>query len=262
MAQNPQWNDDLNPVIGALQRGHYLLYCQHIAALRDTAQESGGPRLFHEILIRLFEEERRLLPPGMFFPMLQEQGLMSLLDCWVVSQVLKLQNAAVAARPGWNPPRNSINLGEDSVRDPEFATFVANQLDKWKPVAETICFEVLSTVVIDEIDAFEELIAALAPRGCGFALGGCSGSTEELELIDRLPLRFVKIDGSLVRKVLISPAHQARLVQIQKRCGARGIETIAEFVEDAETRAVLTSLGVDYAQGFGIAGPVPFLAEI
>jgi EAL domain-containing protein (putative c-di-GMP-specific phosphodiesterase class I) len=262
MAQNPAWNEDLNPVIGALQRGHYLLYCQHIVPLKEHAGEAPPTRLFHEILVRLFEEERRLLPPGMFFPMLQEQGLMSLLDCWVVSQVLKLQSSALTSRPGWNPPRNSINLGEDSVLDPEFATFVANQLDKWRPSAETICFEVLSAVVTDEIDAFEELVAALAPRGCGFALGGCSGSAEELELIDRLPLRFVKIDGSLVRKVLISPAHQARLVMIQKRCAARGIETIAEFVEDIETRAVLTSLGVDYAQGFGIAAPVPFLAEI
>jgi len=262
MAQNPEWNEDLNPVIGALQRGHYLLYCQHIVALKEGDEDAAKPRLFHEILVRLFEEERRLLPPGMFFPMLQEQGLLSLLDCWVVSQVLKLQHAALASRPGWLPPRNSVNLGEDSVLDPEFATFVANQLDKWKPATETICFEVLSTVVINEIDAFEELIAALAPRGCGFALGGCNGSAEEMELIDRLPLRFVKIDGSLVRKVLISPAHQARVAQIQKRCSARGIETIAEFVEDVETRNVLTSLGVDYAQGFGIAAPVPFLAEI
>lgn len=258
MALPTTWNEELNPVIGALQRGHYLLYCQQIVPLRERA----GERAFNEILVRLFEEERHLLPPGMFFPLLQEQGLMSLLDCWVVSQVLKLQSAAIASRPGWQAPCNSINLSEDSVLDPEFATFVANQFDKWKPEADTTCFEVLSTVMLDEEEAFEELVAALAPRGCSFALGGCTGSSEEMLLIDRLPLRYVKIDGSLVRKLLVSPTYQTRLAQINTRCHQRGIETVAEFVEDNETRAALVAEGVDYAQGFGIAQPVPFLAEI
>ena len=257
MNTTSQWNADLNPVIGALQRGHYLLYCQQIQPLHDLAHTKAC----NEILVRLFEEERRLLPPGMFFPMLREQGLMSLLDCWVVNQVLKLQNAAMKARPGWQAPCNSVNLSEDSVTDPEFVTFVANQLDKWQPVDGTLCFEILSTVAIDDLEAVNEMIAALAPRGCSFAFGGCTGALEELELIDQQPFRFVKIDGSLVRKLLISTAHQSRVANINAHCKARGIETVAEFVEDDETRALLIKLGVDYAQGFGIAQPVPFLAE-
>ena len=258
MALPTTWNEELNPVIGALQRGHYLLYCQQIVPLGEQA----GVRAFNEILVRLFEEERHLLPPGMFFPMLQEQGLMSLLDCWVVSQVLKLQSAAISSRSGWQAPCNSINLSEDSVLDPEFATFVANQFDKWRPEADTTCFEVLSSVMLDEEEAFGELVAALAPRGCAFALGGCTGASEEMQLIDRLPLRYVKIDGSLVRKLLVSPTYQTRLAQINQHCHERGILTVAEFVEDGETRALLAAAGVDYAQGFGIAQPVPFLAEI
>jgi EAL domain-containing protein (putative c-di-GMP-specific phosphodiesterase class I) len=257
MSATSEWNADLNPVISALQRGHYLLYCQQIQPLHEATRTSAC----NEILVRLFEEERRLLPPGMFFPMLQEQGLMSLLDCWVVNQVLKLQDAALKSRPGWLAPCNSVNLSEDAVLDPEFVTFVASQLTKWKPASGSLCFEILSTVVTEEGDALRTMIEALAPHGCSFAFGGCTGAAEELDAIDQLPFRFVKIDGSLVRKLLISPAHQTRVAGINARCRPRGIETVAEFVEDAETRALLIRLGVDYAQGFGIAEPVPFLAE-
>jgi EAL domain-containing protein (putative c-di-GMP-specific phosphodiesterase class I) len=258
MTKAEEWADNLNPVISALQRGHYLLYCQQIAALSEDASK----RPFNEILVRLFEEERRLLPPGMFFPMLLEQGLMSLLDCWVVSQVLKLQSSALLTRPEWVAPRNSINLSEDSVSDPEFVEFVTTQLDKWKPPTGTIAFEILETIVDGRRDASEALMVALAAKECEFGLGSFMGTAEGFEILTQLPIGFVKIDGSLIRKLLVSPASQQRVAAINDRCHGHGIQTVAEFVEDVETLAVLSDIGVDYVQGFGIAKPAPFLADL
>jgi EAL domain-containing protein (putative c-di-GMP-specific phosphodiesterase class I) len=257
MNKSESWADNLNPVISALQRGHYLLYCQQIAPLAENLSK----RPFNEILVRLFEEERRLLPPGMFFPMLQEQGLMSLLDCWVVSQVLKLQSSALLARPDWVAPCNSINLSEDSVGDPEFVDFVQAQLDKWDPPQGTIAFEILETIVTSREEESQKLMHSLLARGCTFGIGSFMGEGG-FELLSRLPIAFVKIDGSLVRKLLISPASQSRLVAINDYCHGRGIQTVAECVEDVETLAVLSDIGVDYVQGFGIAKPAPFLADL
>jgi Amt family ammonium transporter len=258
MAEPEDWADNLNPVISALQRGHYLLYCQQIAALTEDASK----RPFNEILVRLFEEERRLLPPGMFFPMLQEQGLMSLLDCWVVSQVLKLQSAALLSRPDWIAPRNSINLSDDTVGDPEFVDFVVAQLDKWRPPTGTIAFEILETIVETRPEASESLMSDLSAKECEFGLGSFMGTTEGFATLARLPIGFVKIDGSLVRKLLVSPASQARVSTINDRCHAHGIQTVAEFVEDVETLGVLSDIGVDFVQGFGISKPAPYLADL
>jgi EAL domain-containing protein (putative c-di-GMP-specific phosphodiesterase class I) len=252
-------NDTLNPLIGALRRGHYLLYCQNIQPL--ASQPGRVVRPYQEVLIRYLEEETRLLPPGMFFPVLQELGLMALLDCWVVSQVLKLQQAGIAGRPGWIAPRNSINLAEDSVIDPEFADFVVAQLAKWNPSADTLSFEVLEVVALSHIEALLDLISTLAPRGCSFGIGSFKGSPEQMTLLDTLPLAFVKIDGSLIRKILVSQADQARVARIHKRCHELGIVTIAELVEDLETLTLLTDMGVDYAQGFQISQPAPFLSD-
>ena len=36
-----------------------------------------------------------------------------------------------------------------------------------------------------------------------------------------------------------------------------GIRTVAEFVENGEISAILLAIGVDYAQGYGIAKPCP-----
>jgi EAL domain-containing protein (putative c-di-GMP-specific phosphodiesterase class I) len=36
-----------------------------------------------------------------------------------------------------------------------------------------------------------------------------------------------------------------------------GMQTIAEFVENDEIRAMLKTIGVDYAQGYGLGKPQP-----
>jgi len=250
-----EWNDSLHPLIGALQRGHYLLYCQSIEKLAGRRDE----RPFQEILIRFLEEERRLLPPGMFFPILREQGLMALLDCWVVSQVLKLQQVGLSGRPGFVVPRTSINLSEASIKDPEFATFVVAQLNKWNPAADTLCFEILASDALELDRSFEELVAALATRGCGFAIGSMGGDDRSLELLERVPVGYAKIDGRLVRQLLGDPASRASIERIHARCRELGVLTVAEMVEDIPTKDMLRGMGIDYAQGFGISEPAPFL---
>ena len=38
-----------------------------------------------------------------------------------------------------------------------------------------------------------------------------------------------------------------------------GIQTIGEWVEDSEIEAALREIGVDYAQGYGVGRPEPFV---
>ncbi len=258
MNKTEQHNEQLDPLINALRRGHYLLYSQLIKPLTPAATE---PRPYQEVLIRYMEEESRLLPPGQFFPILQEQRLMSLLDCWVVGQVLKLQHHGIASQPGWAPPRNSINLSDDALRDKDFVRFVVAQIDKYKPANETLSFEVLESVAFAHQIALLELCAALVPRGCSFALGSFRGTIEGLELLGRLPVSYVKIDGSLTRKMLINPIDHGRIENVNRYCHDLGMRTVAELVEDAETLQALTRIGVDYAQGFGVSMPVPFMGS-
>ena len=254
---DPDWVQTVSPLIAALRRGHYFLYSQPIQALAPIPDE----RPYQEILIRYLEEERRMLPPGMFLPVLQEQGLMSLLDCWVVNQVLKLQDAGIAGKPGWVPPRNSINLSEDSIVDPEFASFVITQLKARNMGPDMLSFEVIENIAVANQGALQTLIAALQPADCTFALSSFTGTAEGLELIDHLPISFVKIDGSVTRRVLSGQSDTSQLEMLKSRCHATGIRTIAEQIEDSSALVTLSRLGIDFAQGFAVGRPAPFMAE-
>jgi len=74
-----------------------------------------------------------------------------------------------------------------------------------------------------------------------------------------LPVDYLKIDGVFVRDIAHDPVDRAMVEAINKVGQIMGVKTIAESVENAETLAILREIGVDYAQGFGIAQPQVFI---
>ena len=72
-----------------------------------------------------------------------------------------------------------------------------------------------------------------------------------------LPVDYLKIDGAFVKNISHNLISQVLVEGFNSIAHAMNIETIAEFVEDETILEKLREMGVDYAQGYGIAHPVP-----
>ena len=77
------------------------------------------------------------------------------------------------------------------------------------------------------------------------------------DYLKRLPVDYVKIDGSFVKEIEHSPSDLAMVKSINEIAHALGRKTIAEFVESASIREQLKLIGVDYVQGYGVEKPKP-----
>lgn len=248
-----QWENPAEYVTRALETNQFAVYGQEIRLVRPDAKAQP----MFELLVRLREEEESMLPPGAFLPVLEHYNLMPALDRWVVRHVLELYGRRRAAAPGWVFPLCAVNLSSASLADPEFAGWVRQELLSRQLPPHSLCFE------IDQADAarvFEDtrrLVEAMQKLGCPIALSGFGHSTPSFNVLKRLPVQFIKIEGNLVVNITRDPVAMAKVGAINRVSHVIGIKTVAEFVETQEILEKLSEIGVDYAQGFLFSRPQP-----
>ena len=150
-------------LIAALKTGGFVLYAQKILQL--AASGHGGPP-FQEVLVRFREEEEKLLPPGTFFPMLQEYRLLPYVDRWVVSRLASWIQESRARTPGSPVPVNGVNLSEDTLRERtgDFGEIVYAGMDWADPALARRSMELLANEVMPRVNKAIGVPAKEAPR--------------------------------------------------------------------------------------------------
>src|SRR4051812_9832896 len=223
-------------LIQDLKDEKFVLYFQSIVPVAVAVPDNA---LYREILIRFKEEEQDLMPPGTFLPMLEQQGLMPLLDRWVTGRVIRwVQSLPSAGTRG--APRCSINVSSDTIRrDAAFGEFVQQSLARFGLAATSLSFEIATEDVISAPQLATRFAASLRAAGCGVAFSGFAGEARVLEIARSLGVAFVKIDGSLVYPLSRDRAAALRLHEIQQRCRSFGVQTIGTQVEDPRTLEIL-----------------------
>ena len=238
-------------LVEALNHDRFILYRQLIQPIAPFSDDC----VFQEILVRYIEEEEKYVYPGAFFPILESYDLMYMLDRWVVNRVIRWFLAKYTVRHGWSATRCTINLSGTSVSRAGFPGFVKEQLQTSRLPPDRMSFEVAEPDAEAHAVALEHLIAELQPLGCTFILTSYEGEHAPADLLQALGVNFVKIDGGIIRSIHQDSASAARAASIHDMCRSLNIRTIGEFVEHQETLEILKQIGINYAQGYGIAMP-------
>jgi EAL domain-containing protein (putative c-di-GMP-specific phosphodiesterase class I)/PAS domain-containing protein len=252
------WSGPADFLHAAIEKNDFRLFAQRIVALGEDARER------HELLIRMAEEEQNLLPPGAFLPIAERHGLMPRLDRWVVEHLL----AWVDAQYPDSRLRDGayfVNLSAATVQDRDFAQFVREALHRYSLPGALLCFEIDAHRVSEHVAAAAAMAAPLRAAGCAVALAGFGAEKAAFDLLRgshaehlaQVELDYLKIDGNLVLNILRDKVALARVAAINKVAHARRLLTVAEYVESDEILAALRRIGVDFAQGFGVATPRP-----
>jgi|GEM_PF-1658452 len=219
---------------------------------------SGSMPDAYEILVRL-EDDKGMMHPSEFMPVIHRHRLFSKLDCWVVNATLEWmkQNPAILN----NHSFFSINLSGQSLADESFKQQVLAQCKEVGKLAEKICFEITETTAIENLSDAVDFINRVRDYGCLFALDDFGTGFSSLAYLRNLPIDFIKIDGLFVTGVANDPLDYSMLESIQQLANILGIKTIAECVESAEVAEKVKAVGVDFAQGNHIGKPVRLIEE-
>ena len=240
------WNDTPTRLRKALKQDEFVLFCQPALALKG-----GGGFALAEVLIRQREEEQALLPPGDFLPLFEQHQMLALLDRWVLVRVAQ----RIAA--GCRVPRLAVNVSGQTLLDEEFPPFFAESVKRAKIPPASVVFEIDENDLVGRPQAVKRFAAGIRAAGGALAVDGFGRRLDSFEALEALRPDFVKVDGSIILKILKSTTAEGLLKAVLRVAASLRMGVIAECVEDQDVLLRLGALGVGYAQGFGVAVPRP-----
>ncbi|MEB3280180.1 MAG: EAL domain-containing protein [Lyngbya sp.] len=254
LIQRQKEREWITEISHALHEDRFRLYAQRILPLQAGIQT----REHYEVLLRLVDETGDLVPPMAFLPTAERYDLMMTIDQWVVNNFLKYyQQLRSQADDSYMNGLYMINLSGSSIKNGEFLDFLKVKLTQYQIPQQTLCFEIPETVAIAFLSQTMEFIQTLKQLGCCCAIDHFGGGMSSLTYLKHLSLDYLKIDSSLVKDIHQMQVEYAVVESVNNIGHVMGLKTIAEFVENQTTVELLTKIGVDFAQGYGIAQPQP-----
>ena len=245
-----QWAARIN---NALEESRFELFRMTIQPL-----QKHEPGAHYELLLRMRDETGKIVSPDNFINAAERYGITPQIDRWVVEHALRWLVSEADERE--RLALCSINLSGQSLGDADFLPFVQKLLKNSGIDGTKICFEITETAAIASFSQANRFIAALKEeQGCKFALDDFGTGLSSFGYLKHFPVDFLKIDGSFVKEILRDPIDREMVRSINEIGHLTGKQTIAEFAENEEIINMLRSLGVDYAQGYGISAPTRIL---
>ena len=175
-------------------------------------------------------------------PVAERLGLVRMLD----HRVLELLISEMMAVPTLTA---SLNVSPASITDPDWWTALGAMLRANTGVAERLIIEITETAAIQDIDDTRGFVTRVKDLGCRIAIDDFGAGYTSFRNLRKLGVDIIKIDGAYVQNLTRSEDDRAFVLTLVDLAKRLGLKTIAEWVQDEASAALLTQWGCDYLQG-------------
>lgn len=235
-------------ISSAIEENRCELVYEDLVQVDDRKQVA-----YRELLVRMRDEDGKLMTPDQFIPAAERYFLTASLDRWVIDNALKF----LAEHLKTSPPVTAVNVSGQTIGDRSFVEYVRERVKHYKIPGERFCIEITETVAIAHLPETARLVSSLSELGVKFALDDFGAGMSSFAYLKNLPVQYIKIDGAFVRQMAANHVDRT-MVEVINRVGHEfKLTTIAEHVETADLIPILSEIGVDLMQGYEIMRPTP-----
>jgi diguanylate cyclase (GGDEF)-like protein/PAS domain S-box-containing protein len=210
-----------------------------------------------EALVRWNHPERGLIPPGMFIPLAEEQGLIVPIGATVLDDACSQWARWRSELPDREPLVLNVNISARQLHSPEFVESIRAVLLAYGVDPGALCLELTESVLIDDVEAQRHTLAGLRDLGVGLSIDDFGTGYSSLTYLKRFPVNGIKIDQSFVAGLGRDSYDSAIIESVIGLAHAVGLHVTAEGVETIDQLLRLRALGCDFAQGYYFARPQP-----
>jgi PAS domain S-box-containing protein/diguanylate cyclase (GGDEF)-like protein len=195
----------------------------------------------YETLIRLIDEDGKVVPPYFFLDIAKKAKLYNELTKIVIRK-------SFAAFEN-NTHELSVNITIDDILNEDTRDFIYKYIQN-SAVANRVTFEIVESEHIENFEKIEQFIYAVKSFGCKIAIDDFGTGYSNFEYLMRLQADFIKIDGSIIKEILHDKKSELIITVIVAFAKEMNIQVIGEFVENKEIHDKLIQLGVNKSQGY------------
>lgn len=245
-----EFNDEANRVLTliteAIEAQKFILLFQPIISLRGDSDEH------YEVFLRMLNRAGEQMAPHEFLRTAIDNEVAGKIDRWVILQSIKTLSAY---RSKGHNTRLTINLTSNSVADPEFIQWLAVAIKAARLPSDAVIFQITESDSANYIRQTREFVEGLKSMHCRASLSRFGLADEPFEVLQHIPVDFVKLDGSLIKNLNDDDAIREDVTGLIKQLQSQGKLTIVPMVESANVLSALWQAGANYIQGHYLQEP-------
>jgi diguanylate cyclase (GGDEF)-like protein len=230
-------------VLTALNDRRIQLAYQPIVHARDRTIAK------YEALVRMRNQEGQLVGAGDIVPISEKLGFAHMVD----HRVMELAVNTLKERPDICL---TFNAGVGTVLHPEWLTSFSTLIGAAPETANRLVVEITETALIEDINTATRVVEEIKRMGCKVAIDDFGAGHTSFRNMRALPIDILKIDGAFIKNLRTSPDDRFFVRTLLQLASHLRVETVAEWVQDEESAAMLCEWGVAFLQGDFISPPL------
>lgn len=207
-----------------------------------------------EALLRWEDPKNGLVRPDAFMPALEDSDLILEVGNWTIRHALSQRLAWHIV--GLRPPRVSVNVSQNQLRQPDFVSTICESLETVGVGPPGLEIE-LPESLLEDLNGDSEKLRAVGDRGVNIAIDDCGTGHASIARLAGLPVSEIKIDRPHIARMASDRGDMATVSSLISLAHALNLAVVAEGVETEEQRDLLRALKCDRMQGYLASKPLP-----
>lgn len=230
-----QWRTLLERTL--MQNG-FILYFQSVMQHK--------PRQVHhqEVLVRLRDNEGKILKASLFMPMAQKCGLIMQIDKQVILKLFRLFEQDTSSQT-----RCSINLSQEALLNNAFKQWFINELTQKPKQAQRLIVEISEYAMVEYSEELTLFLQQLDRLNVGILVDQVGQYVLSTQYIKHHPISYLKLHSSIVRNIQSKSENQLFIRSLQGTCADTSVKIFAFGLETEAEWQTLKQLNLAGAQG-------------
>ena len=233
----------------ALDEDRVVVYYQPIYSIKHKRFTSA------EALVRIVDQDGRLVPPGAFIQVAEENGLISDIGKRVLEKTCSFYQSSDLASYGLG--YIEVNLSVAQCADARLSEDYIGIMERANIEPYHINLEITESTSSREKQTLIGHMQQMLSHGVNFSLDDFGSGASNLNYILDMPVQFVKFDKEMIQEYFSSDKAKYVVEAAMHMIHGLGLEIVAEGVETEEQYRKMEEIKINYIQGFYFSKPLP-----